>query len=74
MFPMLDKETLASVLDANEGDIDKTMEMFMPINPATKEEHQKRPASASGAAGAAPSVHIEQLMTWACSTSVDMQV
>jgi hypothetical protein len=50
------------------------MEMFMPINPATKEEHQKRPASASGAAGAAPSVHIEQLMTWACSTSVDMQV
>jgi hypothetical protein len=36
------------VLDANEGDFEKTMEMFKPINPAAKQEHQKRPPSRAG--------------------------
>jgi len=42
------QDTLVTVLDANEGDFEKTMEMFKPINPAAKEEHQKRPASRAG--------------------------
>ena len=37
------KDLLVTVLDENEGDIEKTMEMFMPVNPAVREEHQKRP-------------------------------
>ena len=84
MFPMLEKETLATVLDANEGDIEKTMEMFMPIalNPATKEEHQKRPASRAGPESpprspryrpASSSVHIEELLAWASSGDIDAQ-
>ena len=84
MFPMLEKDTLATVLDANEGDIEKTMEMFMPINPATKEEHQKRPASRAGAGPESPprsprnrpaasSVHIEELIAWASSGDIDAQ-
>eukprot|EP00802_Teleaulax_amphioxeia_P011348 Tamp_11380.p2 GENE.Tamp_11380~~Tamp_11380.p2 ORF type:complete len:171 (-),score=53.29 Tamp_11380:1412-1900(-) len=75
MFPMLDKDTLVTVLDANEGDFEKTMEMFKPINPAAKEEHQKRPASRAGPDDrpAASAVHLEELISWASSSEVDKQ-
>jgi len=76
MFPMLDKDTLVMVLDANDGDISKTMEMFMPLNPAMSEEHQQRPLSRTGPPGR-PSKDemksISELMRWASSSDLDTQ-
>eukprot|EP00961_Rhodomonas_salina_P143213 1926969-Rhodomonas_salina.1 len=77
MFPMLDKDMIVTVLDANEGDVERTMEMFMPVSPDKMEEHQKRPPSRAGEHPERPSSSsskdIEELILWAASTDLDVQ-
>uniref|UniRef100_A0A7S0W446 Vacuolar protein 8 n=1 Tax=Hemiselmis tepida TaxID=464990 RepID=A0A7S0W446_9CRYP len=80
MFPMLEAETLQSVLEENEGDLEKTKEMFMPMcTAATREEHQKRPPSsrAGKASSERPqssySRDVKELVDWAQSPDVDVQ-
>mmetsp|Transcript_64599 Transcript_64599/g.154143 ORF Transcript_64599/g.154143 Transcript_64599/m.154143 type:complete len:433 (+) Transcript_64599:279-1577(+) len=77
MFPMLDSEMISSVLEANEGDIDKTREMFMPLGPNIKEDPEKRPPSRAGPEDGATTARkgsvkdLEELIVWAGSADID---